>query len=77
MKLQLLLISGINFSSCHSKSKKNKAWLKVAEKLSTPRRKRMSVNLEDLISRYYIIELNTSVKPSVFKYLIANKGYIG
>ena len=31
-----------------------------------------SVNLEDLISRYYIIELNTSVKPSVFKYLIAN-----
>ena len=29
-----------------------------------------SINLEDLISRYYIIELNTSVKPSVFKYLI-------
>lgn len=28
-----------------------------------------SIDINDLISRYYIIELNTSVKPSVFKYL--------
>ena len=28
-----------------------------------------NIDLEDLIARYYIIELNTSVKPSVFKYL--------
>ncbi|MAL59286.1 MAG: hypothetical protein CMC14_04485 [Flavobacteriaceae bacterium] len=27
------------------------------------------IHLEDLISRYYIIELNTAVKPSVFKQL--------
>jgi lipopolysaccharide biosynthesis glycosyltransferase len=27
------------------------------------------IDLDDLISRYYIIELNTSVKPSVFKHL--------
>lgn len=29
-----------------------------------------SIDIEDLIARYYIIELNTSVKPSVFKHLI-------
>jgi len=29
-----------------------------------------TIDLNELISRYYIIELNTSVKPSVFKYLI-------
>ncbi|NND62538.1 MAG: glycosyl transferase [Flavobacteriaceae bacterium] len=28
-----------------------------------------SIDLEDLIARYYIIELNTAVKPSVFKFL--------
>jgi len=28
------------------------------------------IDVEDLISRYYIIELNTSIKPSVFKHLI-------
>jgi len=28
-----------------------------------------TIDLQDLLSRYYIIELNTSVKPSVFKYL--------
>ncbi|MFH4964294.1 hypothetical protein V8G69_04760 [Gaetbulibacter sp. M235] len=28
------------------------------------------VDLKDLISRYYIIALNTCIKPSVFKYLI-------
>ncbi|MEL6812387.1 MAG: glycosyl transferase, partial [Bacteroidota bacterium] len=28
------------------------------------------VDIDDLIARYYIIELNTSVKPSVFKHLI-------
>jgi hypothetical protein len=28
------------------------------------------VDIEDLISRYYIIELNTSVKPSVFKHIL-------
>ncbi|MEZ4874055.1 MAG: hypothetical protein R2793_01020 [Flavobacteriaceae bacterium] len=27
------------------------------------------IDLQDLIARYYIIELNTSVKPTVFKYL--------
>ncbi len=29
-----------------------------------------NIYIEELISRYYIIELNTSVKPSVFKHLI-------
>ena len=28
------------------------------------------VDVEDLVSRYYIIELNTAIKPSVFKHLI-------
>jgi hypothetical protein len=28
------------------------------------------IDLEDLISRYYIIELNTSIKPSVFKHIL-------
>lgn len=27
------------------------------------------LDIDDLIARYYIIELNTSIKPSVFKYL--------
>lgn len=29
-----------------------------------------TINLEDLISKYYIIELNTCIKASAFKYLI-------
>ncbi|MCW5519187.1 hypothetical protein J1N09_05015 [Aureitalea sp. L0-47] len=28
-----------------------------------------TIDLQDLLKRYYIIELNTSVKPTVFKYL--------
>lgn len=28
------------------------------------------IDLEDLISKYYIIELNTSIKPSAFKHLL-------
>lgn len=31
----------------------------------------VGIDLEDLISRYNIIELNTSVKPSVFKHIIS------
>lgn len=30
------------------------------------------IDIDDLISRYYIIELNTSIKPSVFKHIINN-----
>ncbi len=30
------------------------------------------IDIDDLISRYYIIELNTSIKPSVFKHIIKN-----
>jgi hypothetical protein len=30
------------------------------------------IDIDELISRYYIIEMNTSIKPSVFKHIIRN-----